>query len=317
MRTAVSYIIKIALALYLIAVVYYLWPSITKLLPYMFPQSAERTTTEQAIKPSPIDVNNWAYYIRDVKLDVVIASPFEMVVIDRFVGKQQLTKQDVDRVKVQPNGKPRKVLAYLSVGQAESYRGYWNSQWNAKRPLWIGDEDHTWKGVYDIDDISNPEWWKIVSAMLNQVLEDGYDGVVLAGVHSYKQENTLTARKKMIDFVIRISQYLNKNNKQFAVLVQDNEELTTDNGYTAAIDGIIKQDLVHTWKSNGITGPKTPVTEFNKSVELLSAFRNKGKNVFVVEYVAGQQWAAAKKLIDSNRFIGYSAPRQLNVLRIQ
>ena len=130
-------------------------------------------------------------------------------------------------------------------------------------------------------------------------------------------ENKLDSRKKMIDYVIKVNDYVKKKNKNFIVFVQNSEELTNDDSYSKSINGILKEDLVFTWKSNGNTGPKTPITELNKSIEYLKSFKIKNKTVFVVEYVSDDSWKYAKNIIDKNGFIGYSAPRELNVLRIQ
>ncbi len=52
----------------------------------------------------------------------------------------------------------RKVLAYLSIGEAENYRAYWRREWDANRdgkpdqkaPAWLCAENPEWKGNYRV-----------------------------------------------------------------------------------------------------------------------------------------------------------------------
>lgn len=262
-------------------------------------------------------VNSWAYYLKNVNVDVIATASVDLVTIDTSDGKQQLTKQQIAKLKTKSDGSKRQVIAYLSVAQAESYRSYWRPEWSKNRPDWLGNEDGIWKGVYPVTDPSNNQWWEIVKTAVINAIETGYDGILIDGVGSYKIENTLQSKKKMIEFVDRVSDFAKKINRQLIVLVQDNEELTSDSMFANAVDGIVKQNLIHTWKSNGQTGPKTPIDPLNKAVEYLTTFKARGKLVLVVEYVSGEQWKSAKQLIDRYGFVGYSAPRELNVIRIQ
>lgn len=45
------------------------------------------------------------------------------------------------------------VIGYLSIGEAEDYRFYWNK----KKPNWIVKENENWEGKY-----WSPEWKSII-----------------------------------------------------------------------------------------------------------------------------------------------------------
>ena len=45
------------------------------------------------------------------------------------------------------------IIAYLSIGEAEDYRFYWNK----KKPNWIVKENENWEGKY-----WSPEWKSII-----------------------------------------------------------------------------------------------------------------------------------------------------------
>lgn len=273
-----------------------------------------RGQTEMFDLSSKTEVKSWAYYIRNVNPNVVADSNHDLVIVD--VGNKELfTKETVERMKRKSDGSKKKVIAYVSLGEAENYRPYWKKEWNTKQPSWMGRENILWKGNYNIDNILNPDWWKITTGILNQVLSAGYDGILINGVESYISDNTLDSRKAMVQYVVKVASYTRGKKPEFKILVQDGEALTNDRGYSKTIDGIVKQDLVHNWKSNGIVGPKTPITELNKSIEYLKTFMIQGKIVLVVEYVAGDTYKKAKEILDRHGFVGYSAPRQLDTIR--
>ncbi|TAN37800.1 MAG: hypothetical protein EPN23_04615 [Verrucomicrobia bacterium] len=40
--------------------------------------------------------------------------------------------------------------AYLSIGEAGDYRGYWEKEWSAQPPTWLGAENPDWKGNFKV-----------------------------------------------------------------------------------------------------------------------------------------------------------------------
>ena len=63
-------------------------------------------------------------------------------------------REDVDAVR---RGQPgRKVIAYISIGEAEDYRPYWRKEWGSKgkltaaAPAWLGAENPEWQGNYRV-----------------------------------------------------------------------------------------------------------------------------------------------------------------------
>lgn len=266
--------------------------------------------------PVNINVSSWTYWLKGAKIDEIIKSPFEMVVLDQYAkGNRRFLDRDI--AKLRKAGKTP--LVFLSIGEAENYRNYWNSLgWGKKTPQWIGEENPLWKGVYAIKEPLNPDWLAVVYSMIDEAKLNAFSGVVLGGLDSYQFTNNDAAKQQMIELVKKASEYAKKNNfNDFIVITQDALELTTADDYLKYVDGVIKQDLVYSWKSNGTTGPKNPAKEFERSLELLKDIKKKDKAVFVVEYVSGDKWDYAKQIIQKNDFVGLSAPRQLNQLRLQ
>ena len=50
-----------------------------------------------------------------------------------------------------PDGGARIVLAYLSIGEAEDYRSYWQRDWSVSPPAWLGAENPDWPGNYAVN----------------------------------------------------------------------------------------------------------------------------------------------------------------------
>ena len=63
----------------------------------------------------------------------------------------------IEELKIKNNGGKRLVIAYLSIGEAEDYKFYWNK----KKPNWIVKENENWEGNCIVKYWS-PEWKSII-----------------------------------------------------------------------------------------------------------------------------------------------------------
>ena len=91
---------------------------------------------------------------------------------------------EIAALKSELNGK---VIAYLSIGQAEDYRWYWQREWRKKRnaPDWFVGPDKRWKGNFYVrywDD----DWRQIILDYVDRILAQGFDGVYLDCVDAYE-----------------------------------------------------------------------------------------------------------------------------------
>ena len=78
-------------------------------------------------------ISNWGYNIQKPDANVIANSPYDLVVIDYSkTGEddEAFTSDDLKRMQVKPDGSRRIVLAYMSIGEAESYRYYWHPDWS-------------------------------------------------------------------------------------------------------------------------------------------------------------------------------------------
>jgi cysteinyl-tRNA synthetase len=142
------------------------------------------------------DVKNLLYVIDGAPfgdqakyLAALAATNHDLVVMDPFIDEATVTPAEIERLKKKANGGRRLVLCYVSIGQAEDYRFYWQDAWRPGRPAFLGPEDPEWKGNFIVK-YWDPAWQAIVGrgpkSYLARVLAAGFDGVYLDRVDAYE-----------------------------------------------------------------------------------------------------------------------------------
>jgi cysteinyl-tRNA synthetase len=263
---------------------------------------------KSSIPPVPIaeqlNVDSFGLWIKRPDPNAIAAAKVDLMVTDMYIKKALIPAADLKKMSAS-----KKLLAYISVAQAEDFRDYWKKEWTTNPPKWLGAPDPVWKGVYSIKNPNDPEWIKIATDMVTLAIAQGYDGVAFDGVQNIEDKAAASG------FMSTIAKYAKSKDPQLIVLAIDGEHLFDDANYAGAFDGIIKQDLVFNSKSNGLIGTKNSKTELDSALAGLRNIKKLNKVVLVVEYVSGALWEDAKKVIASEQFIGYSAPRELNYFR--
>jgi len=81
------------------------------------------------------------------------------------------------------------VIAYMSIGEAESYRYYWKTAWNTNMPVWMGQENPNWHGNYKVR-YWMKKWQKIIygndNSYVKKIINQGFDGVYLDIIDAYE-----------------------------------------------------------------------------------------------------------------------------------
>lgn len=84
-------------------------------------------------------------------INALQATDYDLLIVDLFYeGSNILAPGDVEALKTKDNGGRRLVLAYMSIGEAEDYRYYWNAGWFTNPPSWLGEENPDWEGNYKV-----------------------------------------------------------------------------------------------------------------------------------------------------------------------
>ncbi|MGE0700967.1 MAG: endo alpha-1,4 polygalactosaminidase, partial [Hyphomicrobiaceae bacterium] len=130
-------------------------------------------------------VQSWGYQLQDLDVARAAASPFDLLVVDYAKDggdDSALTSAEVRRLQTKTGGGRRLVLAYLSIGEAESYRSYWRKDWKRQRPDWLLGENPDWDENYAVC-FWDAGWQDLLcgspGALLDRVMAQGFDGVYL------------------------------------------------------------------------------------------------------------------------------------------
>jgi len=259
--------------------------------------SGQASASQSIVKSA----QSWAYQLQG-GMGRISSSAADVVVIDPDHAGSAA------RFKTKPDGSRRAVVAYLSIGEAETWRSYWKSCCSQGSPSWLTGKTQGWANNYVVK-FWDPAWKAIVAKRVASILAKGYDGLYLDRVDSYE---TLSApggsRAEMIKFVKEISAQAHAIKSDVAVLVQNAEELLDSDSYVAAIDGVAKEDLLHGVNHDGRRNSAGMIAS---SVGHLKRAKARGKAVFVVEYLSGGSASSAASEIRRLGFVPSFAGRDL------
>jgi cysteinyl-tRNA synthetase len=265
---------------------------------------------------------SWGYQLQNIRPAVIAGAPYDVFVIDYSSDGSDaaaFSAADIAALKAKPDGGRRIVLAYLSIGEAETYRYYWQPEWNAHPPSWLADANKRYRTNIVVR-YWEEGWQGIIfrgeNNYLERIIAAGFDGVYLDRVDSYQEfeQRRAGARRDMITFVKALAAQARSQRPGFLVVPQNAEELLDDTAYRATIDGIAKEDLL--FGENHLKQPN-PQSVTDEGVRSLRRMTRDRKPVFVVEYLdKPEDIAAARKQIESYGFIPHFADRALRVMRL-
>jgi cysteinyl-tRNA synthetase len=123
-------------------------------------------------------------------LDAVSATNYDLLILDMFFDNDMaFTAAEVEQMKHKANGGKRLVVCYISIGEAEDYRYYWQSDWKRHKPSWLDRETPEWPGNYKVR-YWDPAWQEIIcgsgDSYLNRILSTGFDGVYLDIIDAFE-----------------------------------------------------------------------------------------------------------------------------------
>jgi len=142
------------------------------------------------------DAENFLYLInpdsfesKDDLLDVIRETNYDVVIIDLFYDDEELSVDDITSLKNKANGASRLIIAYMSIGEAEDYRYYWQPEWEINPPDWLLEENPDWPGNYKVR-YWDAEWQDIIfiggDSYLEKIMDAGFDGVYLDIIDAFE-----------------------------------------------------------------------------------------------------------------------------------
>jgi cysteinyl-tRNA synthetase len=274
--------------------------------------------------------NDFVYQLQRIDLKALGETKFDLVIMDYSrdgSDAERFTAGEIAALKDSPGG-PKTVLSYMSIGEAEDYRWYWQRSWDRDRdgrpdagaPPWLGRSNPDWPGNYKVR-YWDPAWQQIVYDYVDKILAAGYDGVYLDIVDAYEYwqpggpgaPDYPGAEAEMVAFVKSIATYarVTQNHPGFRVFVQNAEELSRHPDYVQAVSGIGKEDLFYDGNR------RQPADEVRWSVRQLDRFKETGKPVLVTDYVTrSARIDAFYEKAQARGYVPYATRRDLDALTI-
>ncbi len=252
--------------------------------------------------PSGFAPKSFAYVLQpeslgkpDAAAAKLAASGRDLIVIDPFTGgdaNARWSRAQLDTIRA---GKPgRRVVAYLSIGEAGDYRSYWQKDWKTNPPPWLLKENPQWKGDFEVR-YWDPAWQKIILAELGAIMDQGFDGLYLDIVDGFETfehdpaknewiadrlnlDTGRTYRQDMIAWVKLIADRARAKNPAALVIPQNGSQLLADESFVKTISAIGLEDLFTDGKK---LQPRDHTDPIIKSLEAMTTAK---KPVLVIEY---------------------------------
>ncbi|MCP4178685.1 MAG: hypothetical protein GY756_13050 [bacterium] len=142
-------------------------------------------------------VKNFLYLINPelspTKADAIYAitsTNYDLLIMDLFFHDDtEFTASEINQLKNKANGGKRMVVSYMSIGEAEDYRYYWNTSWETESPVWLDSENPEWEGNYKVK-YWEQGWQDIIlgeqDSYLQKILDAGFDGVYLDIIEAFE-----------------------------------------------------------------------------------------------------------------------------------
>lgn len=144
------------------------------------------------------DVKNFLYLINPINfatktdfINAVKATNYDLLIMDYFFGDDNLefTAQEIQQLKQKDNGGTRMLVSYMSIGEAEDYRYYWEEGWHVGSPVWLEAENPEWEGNYKVR-YWMKDWQDIIfgssNSYLDKIINAGFDGVYLDIIEAFE-----------------------------------------------------------------------------------------------------------------------------------
>ncbi len=134
-------------------------------------------------------INPQNYNTKTQFINVVKATNYDVVLMDLFLNGNAFTATEIDQLKVKANGGKRLVICYMSIGEAEDYRYYWQSGWAVGNPPFIVEEDPDWEGNYYVQ-YWNADWQSVIfgndASYTKKIINSHFDGAYLDIIDAYE-----------------------------------------------------------------------------------------------------------------------------------
>lgn len=244
---------------------------------------------------SLMNTHSWAYQLQGIDIPTIASdNSFELIVMDYSAdGTDEFKFTPAEISQVKASGK--KAIVYISIGEAEDYRYYWQPSWNTTPPSWLGPENPDWAGNYKVR-FWDPGWQSIVNAYVDTIIQQGFDGIYMDIVDAYYYWMVENSEKPyadtlMMNFVEKIRQHVDlvNGNSDFIMIPQNAEDIINSTNVTAgqktryfnAVNAVGVEDVF----CYGDLDEDNPYSPDSYRIGELQEWLTADKQVFSIEYL--------------------------------
>ncbi len=261
-------------------------------------QTPDEIKTENS-QPEPLpprlaSVNSFLYQLQDIDLEAVGQTGYDLVVMDYAAngsGETAFNAAQIEALRNSPGG-PKIIISYMSIGESEDYRFYWNPDWDANNdgqpdegvPSWLDIQNPYWAGNYKVR-YWDSTWQAVIFDYTDRLLDAGFDGAYLDIIDAYEyyeKQGRETAAQEMAEFVAAVAAHAHQRNPDFYIFPQNGaglaEQIPT---YLDSVAGIGQEDIYYGYEDDDQLTPPEATTELEGYLDL---FKNAGKLVLTVDY---------------------------------
>jgi len=273
--------------------------------------------SQNSAEPDWLGVQDFLYQLQRARPDRIGETAFDLVVVS--LSATGNSPKVIPALKESVGG-PKIVFCYMSIGQSERYRWYWQPDWAQNPPDWMGESDPVW-GDHWVK-YWHPDWQAIIfgtpESYLDKIIALGFDGVYLDRVDAYwyyQEQGRETAAREMVNFILEFTEYARKKKPGFGVFPQNSEELgILYPDFMDAMTGIGVEDLYYGYPQEHQSSPLDWTAEREA---VLDHWVNAGKLVLTIDYSGkAEQIADAYHRSHARGYVPYVTDRSLGRMRI-
>ena len=252
---------------------------------------------------SAFPVDDFLYQLQEVDLEALAATAYDLAIIDYSADGTEAGEFGATQIAMLRDGPtgPKIVLAYLSIGEAEDYRFYWQDDWRPRAPAWLDAPNPDWPGNYRVD-YWDPEWQAIVLSYVDRLVAAGFGGAYLDLIDAYEgaaEQGRANAAQEMAEFVALIRAHARASDPDFLIFVQNGAALARmAPGYLDHVDGIGQEDIYYGYEADDVMTSPEVTAELERQLDF---FRAAGRLVLTIDYASSPAhidrayaWARAK-----------------------
>jgi cysteinyl-tRNA synthetase, unknown class len=200
-------------------------------------------------------------------------------------SESRWTRSELELLRAAQPG--RLILCYLSIGEAEIYRSYWQAQWQAEPPAWLDEENPDWPGNFRVK-YWHPEWQQMILEQITAVQPySGFDGYYWDIVDGFEQwekgdagrlnpETGHSYRADMAQWIALLKKHVSKLCEEPLLVAQNGAQLLENE--------VFKESITHMAFEGMFYDSQRPEPDPD-AMAMLTLLKASGKQALCIEYI--------------------------------